>query len=122
MAVTAAAPTLLSFTKKDGIEEIQKASLKLKNDNPIDNAADEDFWYTVQQAYHLSPDYVNPDNGFYCPTPHIVTEALCERIKEVNSQTSYYMRCRDDAEQLEIRKKIAEFSGVPVEELSTGCL
>lgn len=117
LTMASAAGPLIGFSKKNPIKEIEKSALQLKGDNPADDAQDEDFWYTVQQSYRLSPDFINLDHGFYSPTPHVVTQALFEKMQEVNSLTSFYMRKKDEEAQYEIRSKMADFTKVPVEEL-----
>ena len=39
-------------------------------------AKDEDFWYTIQQAYTVSPSLINLNNGGVAPSPKTVQEAM----------------------------------------------
>ncbi|SEI37131.1 Selenocysteine lyase/Cysteine desulfurase [Dyadobacter koreensis] len=117
LGLIAAAPSFADLAQTDIIEEIHKASTKLSSPDPVANAADENFWQTVQKAYNQSSDFVNLENGYYLPSPTVVTDALIEKTKEINSLTSFYMRKRMIDERYAVRKKVAAFSGVPVEEL-----
>lgn len=37
-------------------------------------AHEEDFWLGIRQDYHLKPDYINLENGYYCCMPQTVME------------------------------------------------
>lgn len=112
----AAVPTLSNLAMADFLGPIQKAAAKLSG-VAIQDASNEDFWLTVQQGYDQSKDFINLENGYYLPSPKIVTEALVEKTREINSLTSFYMRRRMAGEVLHIREKLAAFSGVPLDEL-----
>lgn len=116
MGLLAATPSLITAAKADPIGQITTAASRLVND-PWENARDEDFWQTVRQGYSQSKDFVNLENGYYLPSPTIVSQALAEKTLEINSLTSYYMRKRMVQEKYAIREKVAAYSGVPVEEL-----
>jgi hypothetical protein len=40
------------------------------------NAANEDYWREIQQAFTLDRTIVNLNNGGCCPSPRVVHEAL----------------------------------------------
>ena len=84
---------------------------------PLDLAGDEAFWATIRAKYRLKPDYINLENGYYCMQPQEVLEAFIERVREVNTEASYYMRTRQVAEKLKVRKRLAAMAGCSPEEL-----
>lgn len=68
----AAVPTLSNLSMADSLGPIQKAAAKLSG-VAIQDASNEDFWLTVQQGYDQSKDFINLENGYYLPSPKIVT-------------------------------------------------
>ena len=55
-------------------------------------AQTEDFWTGIRSGYHLKPDYINLENGYYCIQPDAILEAFTRHVREVNLQGAYYMR------------------------------
>jgi selenocysteine lyase/cysteine desulfurase len=60
--------------------------------SPETLAQTEDFWTGIRSGYHLKPDYVNLENGYYCIQPDAILEAFTQHVREVNLQGAYYMR------------------------------
>lgn len=116
MSLMAVAPTLLSAVKMDPLQQIQSAATKLTQDPALD-ASNEDFWQTVQRGYSQSKEFINLENGYYLPSPTVVSQALARKTLEINSLTSLFMRKRMAQEVLAVREKVAVYSGVPLEEL-----
>jgi selenocysteine lyase/cysteine desulfurase len=85
--------------------------------NPADLARDEAFWATVRAKFRLKADYINLENGYYCLQPQEVLEAFIDRVREVNTEGSYYMRTRQVEEKLRVRKRLAAMAGCSYEEL-----
>ena len=84
---------------------------------PADLAKDEAFWAGVRAKYRLKPDYINLENGYYCMQPQEVLEAFVEKVREVNTEASYYMRTRQVDDKLAARKRLAAILGCSHEEL-----
>ncbi len=84
---------------------------------PTDLAKDEGFWAQVRAKYRLKPDYINLENGYYCMQPQEVLEAFIDRVREINTEASYYMRTRQVEEKLKVRKRLAAMAGCSPEEL-----
>ena len=82
-----------------------------------DLAQDEAFWANIRAKYKLKPDYINLENGYYCMQPQEVLEAFIDRVREVNTEASYYMRTRQQAEKLKVRKRLASMAGCSEAEL-----
>ena len=115
--LTAGASTLpaLSFADVDAIEDAAK---KIETLSPLDAATDEDFWFTVQQAFTVSPNIINLNNGGVSPQPKIVQDALDRYNRIANEGPAYYMwKVLGDARE-NVRRQLAELGGVSPEEIA----
>ncbi|MEN8247309.1 MAG: aminotransferase class V-fold PLP-dependent enzyme [Bacteroidota bacterium] len=97
--------------------QVEKTSKKLNHLSAKQVAQDEGFWYLVQKAYKQSPHFINLESGYFSPQPIEVMESQFDNIKLINEQPSFYMRRKQWEDKLAIRKQLADFAGVPVEEL-----
>ncbi len=84
-----------------------------------DLAQDEAFWATIRAKYKLKADYINLENGYYCMQPQEVLEAFIGKVREINTEASYYMRTRQYDDKLAVRKRLAGLAGCAHEELSS---
>jgi selenocysteine lyase/cysteine desulfurase len=80
-------------------------------------AHEEDFWLGIRQDYRLKPDYINLENGYYCCMPQTVLEQYLEHLREVNYQSSYYMRTVQFENKKKIASKLAAVAGCAPDEL-----
>jgi selenocysteine lyase/cysteine desulfurase len=80
-------------------------------------AQDEAFWAAVRGQFHLTSDYINLENGYYCFQPQPVLEAFIDNVRAVNVEASHYMRTRQIDDKLRIRTRLAAFAGCSPEEL-----
>jgi selenocysteine lyase/cysteine desulfurase len=80
-------------------------------------AQDEAFWARVRAKYKLKPDYINLENGYYCMQPQEVLEAFMSKVREINTEASYYMRTRQSDDKLAVRTRLAGLAGCSPEEL-----
>lgn len=83
-----------------------------------DVATDEDFWYLIQQAYTVSPNILNLNNGGVSPQPKVVQEAVEHYNRLSNEAPSYYMWRVLDQGKEPLRAKLAEIAGCSAEEVS----
>ena len=84
---------------------------------PADLATDEAFWSVIRAKFRLKPDYINLENGYYCMQPQEVLEAFLDKVREVNTEASYYMRTRQVDDKLAVRKRLAAILGCSPDEL-----
>ena len=56
--------------------------------SPEQIAEDEDFWFTVQQAFTVDRSIINLNNGYTCPSPRVVHEALKRYLFDPIGMTS----------------------------------
>ena len=82
-----------------------------------DLAQDEAFWATIRAKYKLKADYINLENGYYCLQPQEVLEAFIGKVREINTEASYYMRTRQYDDKLAVRKRLDAMAGCSSEEL-----
>ena len=91
---------------------------KKKSESFSDTAQDEDFWNLINQAYTVSPNIINLNNGGVSPQPLAVQEAV-EHYNRLSNQTpSYYMWKIVDEGREALRMKLAEVAGCSHEELA----
>ncbi len=83
-----------------------------------DVTRDEDYWSFIQQAYSVSPNIINLNNGGVSPQPIVVQDALDRYNRLSNEAPSYYMwRTLDEAREA-VRLKLADLGGCSPEEIA----
>ena len=80
-------------------------------------AQDEVFWSAIRAKFKLKPDYINLENGYYCMQPQEVLEQFIARVREINTEASYYMRTKQYANKEAVRDRLAGLAGCSPEEL-----
>ena len=85
---------------------------------PEECATDEEFWYYVQQAYTVSANVINLNNGGVSPQPRVVQEAVERYNRLSNEAPSYYMWRILDQGREPLRAKLADLAGCSPEELA----
>ncbi len=58
---------------------------------PEDVAQDEDFWFTVRQAFTVDRNNINLNNGSVAPSPRSVQQAQLDYLAMTNMSPSYYV-------------------------------
>src|ERR1044071_5705998 len=87
-SATLAALSLPSFSSKISLAEITSA-LKSKSDlNAGQLAADEHFWAMIREAYTVSPNIINLNNGGVSPQTEHVQEMQWKYIQMSNEAPS----------------------------------
>lgn len=84
---------------------------------PAELAQDEAFWAQVRAKFKLKPDYINLENGYYCMQPQEVLESFIARVREINTEASYYMRTVQAPNKEAVRNRLAALAGCSPEEL-----
>lgn len=93
------------------LEEIKKLPIE-------ESIQDETFWYQIKQAYTVSPNIINLNNGGVCPSPKVVQDAVDRYNKLTNEAPSYYMWRILDQGREPVRRKLAELAGCSPEEVA----
>lgn len=95
------------------------SALEQHQDLPADaSATDEDFWQLIRQAYTVSPNIINLNNGGVCPQPMVVQEAVERYNRLSNEAPSYFMWQILDQGREPLRRKLAEIAGCTADELA----
>lgn len=114
LASTSFIPSLKAFSKEDlaafAAYKPQKTALEM--------ATDEDYWWQIQQAYTVSPQIINLNNGGVSPSPSVVQNAVDRYNKLANEAPSYYMWRIIDQGREPLRENLAKYAGVSPEEIA----
>ena len=94
------------------------AGKRIRNLSAEDVAADEDYWSVIQQAFTVSPNIINLNNGGVSPSPRVVQEAVERYNKLSNEGPSYFMWRILDQGREPLRQKLAELAGCNAEEIA----
>lgn len=85
---------------------------------PVERLAeDEAFWAAIRARYHLKPDYINLESGYYSIQATPVLEAFIAKVREANYQGSYYLRTAQVPDKAAARDKLAALAGCSPTEL-----
>jgi selenocysteine lyase/cysteine desulfurase len=104
--------------REDGLQRVQAAVRNVNGRSPRELAGDEDFWFTVQQAYSIDRSVINLNNGGICPSPRAVQEALIEHLEFSNNAPSKHMWRILDPRVETVRAKLARTFGCDAEEMA----
>jgi len=112
MSGAAGALTLAPFLNTACSNKLQSKISKYENWSADDLMTNEEFWYEVKQAYTVSSNIVNLNNGGVSPSPKVVQDAVERYNRLSNEAPSYYMWRGLDRGREGLRKKLAELAGV----------
>jgi isopenicillin-N epimerase len=107
-----------SATVASLFENICAAGRAVDHLSPLEAAADEDYWSTIQQAFSVTRGIVNLNNGGVCPSPRIVTEAFVRYTWQQEDATAYTMWQILEPQSETIRTGLAEVFGCDREEIA----
>lgn len=79
---------------------------------------DEDFWGWIREAYTMSPNIINFNNGGVAPQPKVVQDAHMRYYQYCNEAPTYYMWQILDQGREPLRQKLAELAGCDAEEIA----
>ena len=96
----------------------QKASQRVKHLTDAEVAADEDYWAGIQQAFTVSPNIINLNNGGVSPSPRVVQQAVERYNQLANEGPSYFMWRILDQGREPLREKLAGLAGTSPEEIA----
>src|SRR3954470_24441625 len=104
--------------KHDWLERTVSASAAVADRTAADVAADEGYWRDIQQAFTLDRTIINLNNGYTCPSPRVVHEAL-KRYLDVSNQAPVHFTWNQLEPNVEqVRRKLALEVGCDMEELA----
>ncbi len=100
------------------VDNLHAAVKRVKPLSPENAAADEDFWFEIQNAFSITRGIVNLNNGGVSPSPRVVTEALVRYIWEQEDATAYTMWQILEPQSETIRTGLAGIFGCDPEEIA----
>lgn len=114
----AGALTVAPLMSHASSENITDALLELNKLSPSLAAPDDDLWARMSQAYTVSPNVLNLNNGGVSPQPKVVQDAVDRYYHLSNEAPTYYMWQILDKGREPLRRKLGELAGVSPEELA----
>jgi len=99
-------------------EEWKHAAKSIDHLSPGQAATDEDYWSTIQNAFSVSPNIINLNNGGVSPSPVVVQQAVARFNDMSNEGPSYFMWRILDQGREPLREKLAQLAGVDPEEIA----
>ncbi len=100
------------------LDELNAATRGIEHLPFTEVAGDEDFWFTIQQAFSSGRGILNLNNGGVSPSPRIVTEALVRYIWEQEDTTAYTMWQILEPQSENVRAGLADVFGCDKEEIA----
>jgi selenocysteine lyase/cysteine desulfurase len=104
--------------KTDWLARIASATEAVADRSAADVASDETFWREMQQAFTLDRTIINLNNGYTCPSPRVVHEALKRYLDISNQAPIYYMWNLLEPNIEMVRRKLSAEVGCDPEELA----
>ena len=111
------AATAVAF-KTDWLERVVAAGAAAADKPAAETAADEGYWREIQQAFTLDRTIINLNNGYTCPSPRVVHEALKRYLDISNQAPIHYMWNLLEPNIETVRRKLAAEIGCDAEELA----
>ena len=118
LSAWAGAAALVPFWNTAVGRSLQRALEDISDLTPDETATDETFWYQVKQAYTVSPQVLNLNNGGVSPQPLVVQEAVERYNRLSNEAPSYYMWQILDQGREPLRAELADLAGCSPEEIA----
>ncbi len=110
--------SIIPFASKALGNDVSDALLELNELSPLEAATDEDLWARIAQAYTVSPNVLNLNNGGVSPQPKIVQDAVDRYYHLSNEGPAYYMWQILDKGREPLRRKLSDLAGVSAEEVA----
>lgn len=114
----AGAMSLSTLASKAVAEDVSDALLSLNRQTPSAAASDEELWARMAQAYTVSSNILNLNNGGVSPQPKVVQDAVDRYYHLSNEAPTYYMWQILDKGREAVRRKLADLAGVGSDEIA----
>jgi selenocysteine lyase/cysteine desulfurase len=110
--------TALGVFRPDALARVSAAGVAVAGRSPAEVARDEDYWREIQEAFTLDRTFINLNNGYTCPTPRVVHEAL-KRYLDLSNQSPYTYMWQTLEPGIEtVRRNLAAEAGCDPEEMA----
>src|ERR1051325_932869 len=97
--------------KTDWLERVVSATGAVADRPASEIAADESYWREIQQAFTPDRTIINLNNGYTCPSPRVVHEALKRYLDISNQAPIHYMWNMLEPNIETVRRKLAAEAG-----------
>ncbi len=104
--------------REGAIEKVLAAVAGVSDKSPDALAGDEDFWFTVQQAYDVDRSMINLNNGGVAPAPRVVLDAVHRHDEFTNHLPARHLWELLDPQVEPVRQSLAEVFGCDAEEIA----
>jgi selenocysteine lyase/cysteine desulfurase len=108
----------IAALKTDWLDRVASAAAGVADRPAAEVAADEGYWREIQQAFTLDRTIINLNNGYTCPSPRVVHEALKRYLDISNQAPIHYMWNLLEPNIETVRRKLAAEVGCDPEELA----
>jgi len=108
----------IAALKTDWLDRVVSAGAAVADRPAAEVAADEGYWRDIQQAFTLDRTIINLNNGYTCPSPRVVHEALKRYLDMSNQAPIHYMWNLLEPNIETVRRKLAAEVGCDAEELA----
>src|SRR6267378_7982208 len=108
----------MAALKTDWLGQIASATAAAADRTAAEVAADEGYWREIQQAFTLDRTIINLNNGYTCPSPRVVHEALKRYLDISNQAPIHYMWNLLEPNIETVRRNLAAEVGCDTEELA----
>src|SRR5437764_10988945 len=112
------AVSALATLRPDSLARATEATAAVADRSAAEVAADETYWREIQQAFTLDRTIINLNNGYTCPSPRVVHEALKRYLDMSNQAPIHYMWNMLEPNIETVRRKLAVEVGCDAEELA----
>jgi isopenicillin-N epimerase len=102
----------------DWLARVASATAAAADRTAAELAADETYWREIQQAFTLDRTILNFNNGYTCPSPRVVHEALKRYLDISNQAPIHYMWNQMEPNVETVRRNLAAEIGCDPEELA----
>ncbi len=117
-SMAAAGTGAMAVLHENAIDRILAAGRSVSNHTPEQLAADEDFWFEIQEAFVLDRTMINLNNGGVSPSPRVVQDAMRRYLEFSNQAPTYTMWAILEPKIESVRQRLAAAYGCDPEELA----
>jgi isopenicillin-N epimerase len=117
-AALALSPVLQAAGTRRALAELAPTAEAGRSGTPEELAADESFWFPVQQAWSIDRSIVNLNNGGVSPSPTSVLAAQRRYVDYSNEAPAYTMWEVLEPQREPVRQRLARLFGCDTEEIA----
>jgi len=97
---------------------LEAATRRVADRSATELAEDESYWREIQQSFTVSRRMINLNNGYCCPSPRIVTEAVVDYVWQQEEAPAYTLARLLPPFRETVRQGLARVFGCDPEEIA----